>query len=67
MVDNLSNSSSKSLERVEFLSHRKLKFYELDICQTAELDEIFKKEKISAVMHFAGLKSVGESNLHPIR
>ncbi len=67
VVDNLSNSSSKSLERVEFLSHRKLKFYELDIGQTAELDEIFKKEKISAVMHFAGLKSVGESNLHPIR
>jgi UDP-glucose 4-epimerase len=67
VVDNLSNSDQEAIERVQFLAHRKVRFYELDICQTADLSEIFRHEKIDAVMHFAGLKAVGESTEKPLK
>ncbi len=60
-LDNLSNSSSKSLERVEKISGKKLDFYEGDILDTAILNEIFTKHDIDFCIHFAGLKAVGES------
>jgi UDP-glucose 4-epimerase len=67
VVDNLSNSDQEAIERLQFLAHRKVRFYELDICQTADLSEIFRHEKIHAVMHFAGLKAVGESTEKPLK
>ncbi len=66
IVDNLCNSSAKSLERVEQITGRRPVFYEKDVRDEAALDEIFKKEKIEAVIHFAGLKAVGESVAKPL-
>jgi len=61
VMDNLSNSSEKSLERVEKITGKKVTFYKADILDREALNEIFSKEDIDAVIHFAGLKAVGES------
>lgn len=67
VVDNLANSSRKALERVEQITGRKLTFYENDIMDKPALDRVFETEKnIEAVIHFAGLKAVGESVHKPI-
>ncbi len=65
VLDNLSNSSMKSLERVEELTGKKVKFYKADILDREALNEIFDKEEIDSVIHFAGLKAVGESVRKP--
>ena len=61
VIDNLCNSSSKSLERVEYLTGKKLKFYEGDVRDEGLLRRIFTENSIDCVIHFAGLKAVGES------
>lgn len=61
VVDNLSNSCKKSLERVSKITKKPVKFYEIDILDREGLDKVFDKEKIDCVIHFAGLKAVGES------
>ena len=61
VVDNLSNSSEKSLERVAAITGKKVPFYKADILDRGALEEIFAKEQPGAVIHFAGLKAVGES------
>ena len=61
VLDNLSNSSEKSLERVEKITGKKVPFYRADILDREALNAIFDKESIDAVIHFAGLKAVGES------
>ncbi len=66
VVDNLCNSSEKSLERVEKITGKKVIFYEADILDREALDRIFDTEKIDAVIHFAGLKAVGESVQKPL-
>lgn len=66
VVDNLYNSSPKSLDRVKELTGKDFKFYECDIRDTEEMDKIFKENKIEAVIHFAGLKAVGESCAKPL-
>lgn len=67
VVDNLSNSSKKALERVEELTGKKLTFYEQDLMDPEGLDKVFEKEMpIDSVIHFAGLKAVGESVHKPI-
>jgi UDP-glucose 4-epimerase len=67
VVDNLSNSSKISLERVEKITGKKITFYEADLLDRTAMDEIFEKEKsIDAVIHFAGLKAVGESVQKPL-
>lgn len=66
VVDNLVNSSRKSLERVEKITGKKVTFYEADINDDAALNEIFEKESIDSVIHFAGLKAVGESVAKPL-
>lgn len=66
VVDNLSNSSEKSLERVKEITGKDLTFYKADILDKAALDAIFDKEEIDAVIHFAGLKAVGESVQKPL-
>lgn len=66
VIDNLSNSSEKSLERVQEISNKKLKFYNGDLLDKNILDKIFKEENIESVIHFAGLKAVGESVKKPL-
>lgn len=66
VVDNLFNSSQESLARVEKLAGKSLKFYQSDIRDKAALIDIFTQEKIDAVIHFAGLKAVGESVQKPL-
>ena len=65
VCDNLSNSSIKSLARVEQITGKKVPFYKADIRDRAAMNEIFEKEKIDSVIHFAGLKAVGESVAKP--
>jgi len=65
VCDNLSNSSEKSLERVEKITGKSVKFYKADIRDRAAMNEIFEKEQIDSVIHFAGLKAVGESVAKP--
>lgn len=65
VVDNLSNSSEKSLERVSAITGKPVTFYKADILDREALEEIFTKEKITACIHFAGLKAVGESVAKP--
>jgi UDP-glucose 4-epimerase len=68
VVDNLSNSSLESLNRVEELTGKKISFLEIDLLDRAGLTEVFSKceEKIDAVIHFAGKKAVGESVEKPL-
>lgn len=61
VLDNLSNSSKKSLDHVEQITGKKVTFYEADILDRDALKMIFSKEKIESCIHFAGLKAVGES------
>lgn len=67
VVDNLINSSKESLKRVENLTGKKITFYEADLLDEKTLDDIFAKEDINSVIHFAALKAVGESCEIPIR
>ena len=65
VVDNLSNSSEKSLKRVEAITGKPVKFYKADILDREALEEIFEKEDLGSCIHFAGLKAVGESVQKP--
>lgn len=67
VVDNLTNGKREALSRVKQITGQSLNFYEADIRDKAALTEIFAKETIDTVMHFAGLKAVGESCLAPHR
>ena len=66
VLDNLSNSSVESLNRVQQLTQKSLKFVEGDIRDSQILDRVFQENKIDAVIHFAGLKAVGESQQIPL-
>lgn len=66
IVDNFYNCKKSSLDRIRALVNKDFKFYECDIRDKVGLDEIFKKEKIDSVIHFAGLKAVGESVHKPL-
>ena len=66
VIDNLCNSCKESLTRVEEITGKKVKFYEADIRDRETLDRIFVEEDIEAVIHFAGLKAVGESVAKPL-
>ncbi len=66
VLDNLSNSSAESLKRVEQITGRSVTFIEGDIRDATLLDELFKSHAIDAVIHFAGLKAVGESQEIPL-
>ena len=66
VVDNLYNSSKKALDRVQEITGKTLKFYEADILDRDAMNKIFDENKFDAVIHFAGLKAVGESVAKPI-
>ena len=66
VVDNLSNSNLEALKRVEKITNKKVKFYQDDILDKNALRKIFTENKIDSVIHFAGLKAVGESVQIPL-
>lgn len=66
VVDNYVNSQPEALRRVETITGKKVISYEADVCDKAAMEEIFSREKIEAVIHFAGLKAVGESVAEPL-
>ncbi len=66
VIDNLRNSKKESLNRVEAITGKKIKFYEADVRDGEMLDKIFTENNIDAVIHFAGLKAVGESVQIPL-
>ncbi|MFX5298234.1 UDP-glucose 4-epimerase GalE [Acinetobacter baumannii] len=66
VFDNLSNSSEESLNRVQEITQKSLTFIEGDIRNSDELDRVFREHTIDAVIHFAGLKAVGESQKKPL-
>ena len=66
VFDNLYNASRKALERVEEITGKKVKFYEADMRDRGAMEEIFSQESIDSVIHFAGLKAVGESVRKPL-
>lgn len=66
VMDNLSNSSEESLKRVEKITGKAVKFYKADMLDKPSMEEIFEKESIDSVIHFAGLKAVGESVVKPL-
>ena len=65
VVDNLCNSSSEALARVEKLSGKKVPFYDADIRDREALEKVFAENSFDCCLHFAGLKAVGESVLKP--
>ena len=65
-IDNFSNSSPKVIERIAQITGRSLPFYEIDVRDCASLTRLLQREAVSAVIHFAGLKAVGESVSHPL-
>ena len=67
IADNFSNSSPKVLERIEEITGKKPAFVEADLCDAAATDAIFRSYPIDGVIHFAGLKAVGESCREPLR
>ncbi len=66
IVDNLRNSKLEAVKRIEKIAGAKIKFYEADVCDRDALRKIFKENDIEAVIHFAGLKAVGESAQIPL-
>lgn len=66
IMDNFSNSSSKSLEAIKKITGKKFKFYEMDYSDREKLEVVFKENQIDAVLNFAGYKAVGESIQKPI-
>lgn len=67
IVDNFSNSKPEVLKRIKEISGKDFKFYEVDLLNKEALEEVFTSNDIEAVIHFAGLKAVGESVAIPLR
>lgn len=67
VIDNLLNSSEKSLERVKEITGKEIVFHNVDLLNKEAVEEIFNKYSFDAVIHFAGLKAVGESVQQPLR
>lgn len=66
IADNYSNSCPEAVRRIEEITGKSVKVYELDIKDKTALETVFKENKIDAVIHFAGLKAVGESVAKPV-
>lgn len=67
IVDNLSNSNISVKSNIETISKKSVTFYKVDVCSKNDLVEVFEKEKIDSVIHFAGYKAVGESVKVPLK
>lgn len=67
VIDNLSNSKRAVVERIRKIAGKEFKFYELDLTNQIQVENVFRENKIEAVIHFAGLKAVGESVKIPMK
>ena len=67
IIDNFSNSKPKALKSITKITNKNYAFYEGDVCDYEFLNSVFEKEKIDAVIHFAGYKAVGESVAEPLK
>ena len=67
IIDDLSNSSIDVLDKIEEITSKRPKFYEIDACDKEKVRVVFKENKIDAVIHFAGYKAVGESVSEPLK
>ena len=67
IADNFDNSSEKVIDRIETITGKRPKLYRLDVADREAVDKMFQKESFDAVVHFAGLKAVGESVRIPVR
>ena len=67
IVDNLSNSKYEVLNRIKKITNKDVTFYQIDVCNKEDLKEVFNNHKIDSVIHFAGLKAVGESTEIPLK
>ncbi len=67
VVDNLMNSREEAVRRIAEISGKTLRFHKVDLLHKAELDTVFKESAVDAVIHFAGLKAVGESVAMPLQ
>ena len=66
IVDNLYNSQIDVVDKIKQITNKDFKFYQIDLCDKEKLREVFEKESIDAVIHFAGYKAVGESVEKPL-
>lgn len=66
ILDNFSNSSSEAIKRIKEISGKEVKVYEVDLLDIKEVEKIFEENEIEGVIHFAGLKAVGESVEEPL-
>lgn len=66
IVDNLYNSKTEAVRRVEQIVGRKIKFYKADVCDKDAMRKVFKENDVAAVINFAGYKAVGESVQKPV-
>lgn len=66
IVDNLINSKIEVLDKIKKITNKDVTFYQIDLCDKEKLRTVFEKEKIDSVIHFAGLKAVGESVEKPL-
>jgi UDP-glucose 4-epimerase len=66
IIDNFSNSKPEALERIRRITGKDFRFYEADLCDKKAVEKIFSENTIDAVIHFAGLKAVGESVQKPL-
>ncbi len=67
IMDNLYNSKKEVLTSIETITTKKPKFYQTDLLDTSGLEQIFQENQIDCVIHFAGLKAVGESVAEPLK
>jgi len=67
IVDNFSNSKPEVLDNIKKITGKNFKFYELDLCDKSNLEQVFKENHLDAVIHFAGYKAVGESVAMPLK
>lgn len=67
IIDNLSNSKIEALNRLKMITNKEIPFYQDDVCDKNKLRKIFKSHSVDAVIHFAGLKAVGESSKVPLK
>src|SRR5665647_3738935 len=67
VFDNFINSKPEAIEKIEQITNKDFKFYEADLLDRSAMEHIFAENKIDAVIHFAGLKAVGESVEIPLR
>ena len=67
IADDLYNSKKAAVQRVEKITGKKIPFYEIDVCDEETLRRVFAEQTIDTVVHFAGMKAVGESVAMPLQ